>query len=158
MIEQVILKWNKLPLRRKALFLAFSVVMPLLIGGLLYILFVPSAHISEMIYRLLNIPSPNLNINFADSFISCYLADLLWAYALYNLIFCIWVEDKKSALMATVICIFVELVVEFLQLTPIIDGTFDWNDIIVELFADFLACVHIYFYTICLISSCKRTI
>ena len=118
-----------LPLRRKLLFFVLNVGMPLFIGGLLYILLVPTAHISEMIYQLLNISSPDLNINLVESFISCYLSDLLWAYALFNLIFCIWVEDEKSALMATTICIFVELVVEFLQLTPIIDGTFDWNDI-----------------------------
>lgn len=158
MIEQAILKWNELPLRRKLIFFVLNVGMPLFIGGLLYILLVPTAHISEMIYQLLNISSPDLNINLVDSFISCYLSDLLWAYALFNLIFCIWVEDKKSALMATTICIFVELVVEFLQLTPIIDGTFDWNDIAVELFADFLACGSIYIYSIGLISSIRKTI
>jgi len=70
-----------------------------------------------------------------------YLLDMLWAYAL---VFTLWLIDdnKEGATRKNLLIAFgFSIVMEVLQLTPFVSGTFDVFDIVAEFVAEFAAFV-----------------
>lgn len=140
--------WFGIRKRRRIIFSICNILFPLLIGATIYFLFVPTAHISVMLYMLLG---KNLSIDHIDlsgTFITCFMADYLWAYALFFLVLLIYAQKRNDIRIVIIVCAGFEILIEFLQLTPIIDGTFDYFDIIVEIIANFMGIVVMAAYSI----------
>lgn len=131
-------RWFEIKKTKQVFFSLCNIVSPLIIGAIVYFLFVPTAHISVMFYDLLKKSFFINNIDLTGSIITCYLADFLWAYAMFFIVLIIYVQKISDFSKAIAICMMFETVVEILQLTPIIDGTFDWLDIVVEIIANLI--------------------
>lgn len=130
--------WFKLSKKKQIIFSICNIIFPLIIGAVIYFLFVPTAHISEILYKFIGKSIYISSKDLTGTFVTCFLADFLWAYALFFLVFVILAQKKSDIWIVLLICLIFETVIEFLQLTPIIDGTFDWFDILFECFADLL--------------------
>jgi hypothetical protein len=118
-----------------------NVILPLAIGTSIYVLFVPTAHISSWINSLLG-KSIYIGIDIKlGSYITCYMSDCLWAYALFFLLLFIQVEKINDLWLVMVECIVFEAVTEFMQYIGVFDGTFDWLDIAFEVASTIVACI-----------------
>lgn len=116
-------------------FYILNIVLPLVIGTIVYLYLKPSAHISQLIYFLLHISPPALNIKPTGihRFIQYYLCDILWSY---SLTFALSLYFGKDRLLLTyAIAASFSTLVEVLQLLPQVLGSFDIFDIIVQLIA-----------------------
>ena len=122
-----------------------NILLPLIAGAFVYILWVPSAHVSQVFYRVFGLHSlPGDGT--AGSFITCFLGDFLWAYSLMFLLALITVRRKRDLIKILVLCILFETGTECIQLTPFMDGTFDFLDIVMEILANLLGCTMICIY------------
>ncbi len=122
-----------------------NTLLPLITGAFVYILWVPSAHISQVIYQISGF-HPFPAVERAGSFITCFLGDFLWAYSLVFLLAMIVVHRKRDIISVLALCILFETGTECLQLTPFMDGTFDFLDIGIEILANLLGCTMICIY------------
>lgn len=124
--------WTELSLKTKFVVVFLNVAVPLLLGLAVYVFFIPSAHISQLVYGLMGKIVAVNDVDLRDSFLTCYLADFLWAEALFALVALFLVEKTRDFIKVFLTCILFEVVIETLQLTPLIDGTFDLFDMLVE--------------------------
>lgn len=124
--------WTKLSWKAKFVIVFLNVAISLLIGLAVYVFFIPSAHISQLVYRLIGKKIAVNDVDLRDSFLTCYLADFLWAEALCALVALFVVEKTHDFIKVFLICVIFEVIIETLQLTPLIDGTFDFFDMLVE--------------------------
>ena len=97
--------WIDASLKRKLCISFVNVLAPLIIGLLIYLLFIPTAHVSEYIYRLAGQSFAVSNVDLNGTFITCYLADFLWGYALFNIVFLIEMIYPKDIVKVFVICV-----------------------------------------------------
>ena len=146
LIKRNIEIWLDIPHTNRLLFTMSNAIIPLLVGGIIYILFVPTSHISEKFYHLLGISAAFNGINRTRNYITCYLTDFLWAYALSSMVMFLEVEQYKDVRKSLIICAVFETTIEILQKTPLIDGTFDICDIGIELFGNICALLVITMY------------
>lgn len=128
-------RWFKTSKHKRALFSFCNIIVPLIIGATVYVLFVPTAHISIIVFNFLGKSLFTNYIDLTGSIITCFFADFLWAYSLFFLVLIIYAQKASDIIFVIIVCINFEIAIEFLQLTPIIDGTFDWLDIVVEILA-----------------------
>jgi glycopeptide antibiotics resistance protein len=115
----------------------------LLIGLIIYLLFKPHSYISELIYNLLG---SSLYIHTDSAFAEIlrnYLCDILWAY---SLIFVIDYLCECNFLLEIIFAWIFEVVMEVIQIYPIIPGTFDILDIILEVSTTVVGVCIIIFY------------
>ena len=133
---------DKRSIEIKRMVAIINILFPLLGGALVYILWVPSAHVSQAIYRVFGLHSL-FGAGTAGSFITCFLGDFLWAYSLMFLLAVITVRRKRDFIKILALCILFETGTECLQLTPFMDGTFDFLDIVMEILANLLGCIMI---------------
>lgn len=138
-LKKNIKTWKNTPLKNKLIFTILNAFIPLLIGAAVYILFIPTAHISEYIHRFSGKEFTIDKVDLSGSGITSYLADFLWAYALYSMVMFLMVEDCKDIYKSLIICVVFEATIEILQRTPLIDGTFDICDIGIELLGNICA-------------------
>lgn len=124
--------WINNPLRFKLIYTLINVGIPLAVGGLIYFLFVPTADISKWLYNTLGCFRVETGIDLTGSFVTCYLADFLWAYALFNVVSVIQVNTVIDFAYVFIETILLVCIIETLQLTPLLNGTFDVFDIFVE--------------------------
>lgn len=125
---------SQIKAEQRIVFSIINIIIPLIIGLFIYILFVPTSHISEFVYLCIG---RSLYIGSVPTkFITCYLADCLWAYALFFLIFVVYAQKLNDIWCVLLVCVGFEILMEHLQLTPIVDGTFDVLDMIVEVLAN----------------------
>lgn len=127
-------------LKRKAVIL-LHVLIPILLGAVIYAIVSPDVLFVKKLEELTGwslhfFPGHKILI---IQFIRNYFLDMLWAYALFFAFFFI-IGDNTAGLritcIVTVICV---VVMEVLQLTPFVSGTFDMWDIFVELLAAAIA-------------------
>lgn len=116
-------------------FCILNIVLPLVIGTTVYLYLKPSAPISQLIYLLLHISPPVLNIKSTGihRFIQYYLCDILWSYSL-TFALSLYLGKDRLLLSYDIAASFSTLV-EVLQLLPYVLGHFDIFDIIVQLIA-----------------------
>lgn len=116
-------------------FCILNIILPLVIGTIVYLYLKPSAPISQLIYYLLHISPPVLNIKPTGihRFIQYYLCDILWSYSLTFALSLYLGKDRL--LLAYAIAASFSTLVEVLQLLPQVLGSFDIFDIIVQLIA-----------------------
>lgn len=127
-------------------FYILNIVLPLVIGTIVYVHVKPSAPISQLIYFLLHIKTPVLNIKPTGihRFIQYYLCDILWSYSLTFALSLYLGKDRL--LLSYAIAVSFSTLVEVLQLLPQVLGSFDIFDIIVQLIACTISIHIITFY------------
>lgn len=127
-------------------FYIWNIILPLAIGTMVYLYVKPSAPISQLIYFILHISPPVLNIKPTGihRFIQCYLCDILWSYSLTFALSLYLGKDRL--LLAYVIAASFSTLVEVIQLLPYVLGSFDIFDIIVQLIACTISIHIITFY------------
>jgi len=77
----------------------------------------------------------NIFIRLVDS----YLADFLWAFAMFFCINAVMRHSPDKKRFRLVLCLFVDCVMELLQAFDIISGTFDFWDIVIQILATLTA-------------------
>lgn len=137
-------------MKKKVSLFILTVLLPLFAGLTVYLLFRPSAGISEFFYTLLGFPQLHViapNSVFGD-LIRFYLCDFLWAFSLTSAL-CLLLDKKRFApVLALLICVVLGSALEICQGSGITSGTFDFLDIIAELIGSALSLIilHIIFY------------
>ena len=112
-----------------------NISIPILAGSLLYYVTSPQVIFAQNIDRLLGV---SLHVGTENTFVvnlRSYMPDMLWAYALvFSLMLVtgnkpayVWIAGMFSTIM------------EVLQVTGCVKGTFDVMDIIVEIIAELMA-------------------
>lgn len=135
--------------KRKHIFqTVINMVVPIILGACIYILARPDTYISQLVYRLWNIPAPSdtfraLLPNWIWVFFCNFAADILWAYSLTFAIYIVFCNSSINMLFVFAICVVFETGMELLQLFGILSGTFDWWDIAFEICASAIASLKI---------------
>ena len=119
-----------------------NIIIPLVLGGLIYYCYSPNVIFVQKIDALLGFAHHPFQLSvdaMPVKIIRNYLLDALWGYSLIFTIFLI-IGNKTANenLVGLVGAVFAGLM-ELLQLTPLMNGTFDIMDIFVELVAIFIA-------------------
>ncbi|MBQ6752999.1 MAG: hypothetical protein IJR10_04425 [Clostridia bacterium] len=122
---------NNVSKKTEILFYALNIVLPIIIGTLIYVCVKRDSYIATVILKVFDLPNLNEAIipHFFRSFLKCFAADMLWAYSLTFTIY--FVSGCKTGTTLTV-CLIFETVLELLQKTNVIKGTFDFFDIAFE--------------------------
>lgn len=128
--------------KKKKNFLILNILAPLLIGGLIYYFISPDVifvkqmdtwigggiHLTVMTKRF-----------WLTAFLRNYLLDMLWGYALVYVLFFVF-DDKTAGLSKSfLLAAGFSALMEVLQLTAIVPGTFDSYDILAEILVELLA-------------------
>lgn len=104
------------------------VLLPLLLGFLLYACFAPAGNWLETIQPGFKSPFPQF------AFLSFYLPDGLWALAFVKSMLLIWWNEKRWMLLSAIGLAFVSgPIIELMQFSGKLHGTFDWMDLGVEM-------------------------
>ena len=129
-------------MKRKNLFLFANILIPLLVGLVIYLLCYKNTYINTTFENVFGFSLPYFYFNnIFHRFITCWACDILWAYSLtFSLYFCFKHFDK-SFFITSFISIIFAVFFEYLQLTSVINGTFDILDIVWELSAIIFAVI-----------------
>ena len=117
----------------RRLFYWVNIIVPLILGAAIYLYWRPDAYLSRLVFYLFHISHDRTAGRPAGiyRFIRYYLCDIIWAYAL---VFSLALNfGKYSLIKAYAAAAIFASVTEILQLLPLIPGSFDIVDIIVEL-------------------------
>ena len=120
----------------KKIFIYANISLPILVGSLFYYVTSRQVIFAQNIDRLLGV---SLHVGTENTFVvnlRSYMQHMLWAYAL--LFSLMLVTGNKTAYVwkMFVIAGMFSTIMEVLQVTGCVKGTFDVMDIIVEIFAD----------------------
>ena len=129
-------------MKRKNLFLFLNIAIPLLIGLAIYLFCYKNTYINTLFENILKIDFPYIYRD--NSFHKCitnWACDILWAYSLTFALFFCFKDFNKPFLITFFVSIVFSVIFECLQLTSIINGTFDIWDIIMELSAILFAVI-----------------
>lgn len=123
--------------------IVINCVIPLLIGTIFYYLFSPNVIFVRNIDEILECGihfNISLENNWILKYLRFYVLDMLWAYALIFALFFI-VGDNNTANLRKIFLIayLFSTIMEILQLTPLVEGTFDFLDLFFELGAEIIA-------------------
>lgn len=127
---------------QKKIFYVFNIIFPLLVGAVIYCFTSTDVFFVGVVRSFLGMPIHTW-LSITDGgivqIIRNYLSDILWAYALvFALCFSIG-NSAARVKTAFVIAVVFSTVMEVIQLSPEIPGTFDMNDILVEIMAETIA-------------------
>ena len=148
--EQVGYKINTMK-REKRSVIVLNCIIPIFIGAFVYYLISPDVFFVRKIDAWIG-QGIHFNVNYMDiewlRIFRNYFLDALWAYALVFALFC--VSDNNAASMWRImgIAVIFSAIMEILQITPMVKGTFDIWDIIVEILAEMVAVFVIKYYTL----------
>lgn len=115
-------------------------ILPLLVGGLIYILFRPTTlrmfnwfentGLMEAVHAMRRVSQ---NFTFLPDWLYYALPDGLWTYSFTSAFILIWGHDS-SLKYWLVVPLSLSLIPEFLQFYGLLPGTFDWNDLFFQFF------------------------
>ena len=125
-------------------FWLLNILLPLLLGTAFYLLFRPETHIAVFLRSVIRIgkwdpPASGTVVHPLYLLASSFLCDILWAYALTFCVRLILHDAKSHMTLTFLICVCFELLMELLQKTRLLNGTFDTLDILLEASATVLA-------------------
>ena len=126
---------------KKSVFVGINVVLPLVWGLAFYLVMRERSWITQTLTGGSGVPSllkENANILFP---FEGHLADFLWAYSLTFVLGMLL--ELKPAIIAAVLT---EMILELIQLSPVIHMTFDVFDIVAEVLATIIASLIVYLY------------
>ena len=122
--------------------LIFLVIIPLMLGLLLYTIFREDTYISRFVLSVIkfnNLSDIKNQISIQSPIISYlsknYIPDCCWAFSLEACLALILHDSKRMVVISLIISSLFLSTMETLQLTPLIPGTFDSLDIVIELVA-----------------------
>lgn len=127
--------------KKKLCQVGLHIALPLVLGAVLYCLISPEVMFVKMFLPHLKLPIP-LKLNQSHmlyQFVRNYFLDMLWAYALMSAL--IFLIGKSSSAIKIGVCIVIifTVIMEGLQLTSFVRGTFDVWDIVVEIIGELFA-------------------
>lgn len=125
-------------------FYLWNMLVPLLMGTVLYILFRPDTYITSFFYRLSGMEENGLGDvivlpGWLGALCRNFLPDILWAYALTFGVGVVWRDAGGFPVFTVIICALFEVAFELGQGMGLWVGTFDWWDIGLEICATVLA-------------------
>ncbi len=123
-------------------FLVLNIIIPILLGAVIYYLFSPEVIFVRWIdglwgidFHVDGLPKDNLILRFVRN----HFLDMLWGYALVFAIFFVLGNNAAELCRSFIIAFSFSTVMELLQITPIANGTFDVLDISFEFLAEVVA-------------------
>lgn len=127
-------------MKREHIFWLLHIVVPLVVGGLMYLQLRPDTYLSGLVCRGMGISAPVFTGTAPAgqavlTFLRNFLCDMLWAYALTMTV--AWILERPAAVL--IICCTMEMGIEWLQRLQILSGTFDPADIILECITTIIA-------------------
>ena len=136
---------------RNMIFYLLNIVIPLLLGLTFYLFFSPAAHVSQWVYEKLKLETLQPATTFGrwigrQLFLRNFFCDACWSYALSFSVSGALGGKGKRLVLSLMISILFCFALEFAQLLPYVDGTFDGLDILVELLICCIAHLLIYIY------------
>jgi hypothetical protein len=115
-------------------------VMPTVFGGMIYVLFRPLSlkmfdwfEFIGLMDSILSMSAACENYLFLPDWFNYALPDGLWTYAFTSSFILIW-ENSTGLKYWLAIPLFLSLIPEVLQFFNLLTGTFDWNDLLFQLF------------------------
>jgi glycopeptide antibiotics resistance protein len=113
------------------------VLIPLVLGLILYLVLQPEAYVSTFIRQILHMDGWELQGETVSGsplllFLRNFGSDILWAYALVFAVYFFARNTKMPLYGVFLLCALFLLLIEILQYTDIIPGIFDIIDIILE--------------------------
>ncbi len=123
----------------KNMFTYANIFLPILAGSLLYYVISPEVIFVQSIDRLLGV---SLHVGTENTFVlimRSYMPDMLWAYALVFSLMLVTGNKTANVWKMLAIAGMFSTIMEVLQITGYVKGTFDVMDIIVEIIAELMA-------------------
>lgn len=125
-------------------FFSFHIGGALFVGLGCYLCFRPDTYISQSVYNLFGLEGEAFGLEgvvpeWARGFFCNFFSDMLWSYALAFTVYLILGAFNRSFVSTLFICAVFEVGMEALQKIGIISGTFDFWDIILEVFSTVIA-------------------
>lgn len=123
----------------KKYFAYANVVFPIIAGSLIYYVISPEVIFVRNIDRLLGV---SLHVGTENTFViimRSYMPDMLWAYALVFSLMLVTGNRTANVFKNFVIAGTFSTIIEVLQITGYVKGTFDVMDIVVEIVAELMA-------------------
>lgn len=123
----------------KKYFAYANIFLSILAGSILYYVISPEVIFVQSIDRLLGV---SLHVGTENSFVinlRSYMPDMLWAYALVFSLMLVTGNKTADVWKMFVIAGMFSTIMEVLQITGYVRGTFDVMDIIVEIIAELMA-------------------
>lgn len=123
----------------KKIFIYANISLPILAGSLFYYVTSPQVIFVQNIDRLLGV---SLHVRMENTFVvnlRSYMPDMLWAYALVFSLMLVTGNKTAYVWKMFVIAGMFSTIMEVLQVTRCVKGTFDVMDIIVEIIAELMA-------------------
>jgi len=125
--------------RKKRKFVILNVLIPILLGTTIYYIISPDVIFVQKIDALFgySFHVENLDINsFLMQFVRNYFLDMMWGYALVYALYLFTDNDTAELMKILIIAFIFSAIMEVLQLSSFVRGTFDIFDIIVEFLAE----------------------
>lgn len=120
----------------------FNICLPILIGIVIYYVISPDVIFVQKIDALFGREVHAIKTNIDSVFlkyIRFYLLDILWGYSLVFALYFVTGNNTAELMKILKIAFVFSAIMEILQLTSIVKGTFDVIDIIMELLAEIIA-------------------
>ena len=127
--------------KQKIWWIGLHIAVPLIMGAVIYYLISPEVIFIKMFSTHGRIPTP-LKLNQSHviyRFIRNYFLDMLWAYALMNTLIFLIGKSSSAIKISDSMAIIFTVILEGLQLTSFVSGTFDVWDIVVEIIGELFA-------------------
>ncbi len=128
-------------MKKKILFIS-NIIFPLLVGAAIYLFTSPDVVFVEAVRSFWGTPIFMEHVNTVGGLLQLmryYMLDVFWAYALVFALYFAIGNNAARVKKAFVIAVLFSTVMEVIQLSPIIPGTFDVIDILVEAAAEIFA-------------------
>ena len=127
---------------RNKVFLLTNMIVPILTGAVIYYVTSPDVIFVRQLDTILGMRVHMYDISYHSTivrFIRYYALDMLWGYALVFALYFILDNNTASLFKIFVIAYVFSVIIEILQLTSFVKGTFDVFDLFVELIAEIAA-------------------
>ncbi len=123
-------------------FLLINIIFPLLVGAVIYWFTSTDVIFVEAVRSFWGTPFHTGIVSTdggAMQLVRYYMSDILWAYALVFALYFAIGNNAARVRTAFVIAVTFSVFMEVIQISPRIPGTFDINDILVEVMAETIA-------------------
>lgn len=126
----------------RKIIMILHILCPIAVGGLIYYLVAPDIFFIKKARTLIDVtcnmymfPTDNALLRLVRN----YLPDMMWGYSLVFMLFCIIGNNAADIWKVFCVAFSFSVVMETIQKTPFVHGTFDVFDIFVEFLAETLA-------------------
>jgi hypothetical protein len=121
------------------IFLLCNVIVPIVIGTIVYCLIAPDVYFVEKLDSLFNICISSYHVDTHIQYIKVirnYLPDMVWGYSLMFALFICSGNNAVDLFRVFIVVVVFSIAMESLQLMNMVIGTFDVFDIMVEVLSE----------------------